>query len=229
MAIDAGGWFDWMIKDPGPPARVNGGRNGLKGVVIHSAEGYWPHLRVVLWGDRGSSWHFSNLQDGRCFQHYSIYAQTHCSGAGYPNNNFPAWENEGTKDEPFTVKQNNNNVMIIDEIREVGKWPDTRRPINSGDKAAQLWEHNEMTRFGALPTACPSGRVPWGLYLDRLKEEDVKPYLAWCPEQSAVYFIGPQGARWIIDPLVVKQLEAQFGKMAVTHSAAVINALGVAK
>lgn len=174
MATDANGWMDWTIHDPGPPNRVNGGTNGLKGVVIHSAEGFWPALRRVLFGDRGSSWHFSNLKDGRCYQHYSVYSQTWCSGAAYPNNNFPAWENEGIEGQPFTYQQNDNNVRLISEIRELGKWKETRRPTSDTDKAAQLWEHREMVRFNAESTACPSDRVPWDLYLDRLESDEMK-------------------------------------------------------
>jgi len=38
--IDALGWFDWAERDPGPPWKLNGGRNGNKGMIPHSAEGY---------------------------------------------------------------------------------------------------------------------------------------------------------------------------------------------
>ena len=209
------GWLDWCIKDPGPANRTNGGKNTHKGVVIHSAEGYWPQLRVVLWGDRGSSWMFSNLKDGRCFQHYPIWAQTWTSGAGYPNNNCVAWENEGVAGQPFTDKQNDNNLKIIETVRELGKWNDTRRPINSSDKGAQLWEHNEMTRFGAEPTACPSGRVPWGLYLARLKEEDMAISLAAVadsPTGYRLYALGSGDPKWVTSAAASKDLIDAYGQ-----------------
>lgn len=227
-----GGYFDWMIKDEGPPGRTNGGKNTHQGVVIHSAEGNgYANIRSVLFGSRGSSWKFTNLKDGRCFQHYPIDAQTWTSGNGYMNNNCDAWENEGVAGEPFTDKQNANNIRIIREIMELGKWPAVTRPENAQDKTAQLWEHREGVRFGGDPTACPSGRVPWQLYIDALtvkEDDDMKPYLAWDKDNKRVYLIGPFGAAWIVNADDVKTLEGQYGKMVIAYSESTIKSLGAA-
>lgn len=169
MGITADGYFDWAIKDPGPPWKVNGGRNGQKGMIPHSAEGYWPYLRNgVLWGPRRASWHASNLKDGRFFQHYPIWAQTWTSGAGYPNNNYPTTENEGVAGEPLTQAQIDNLIHMGRDLMEVGGWR-PRRPVSDRDLLASLMEHNEQVRFGADPTSCPSGRIPWHIIVPALE------------------------------------------------------------
>ena len=167
MSLSSDGWFSWAIRDPGPASKTNGGRNTCRGVVPHSAEGYWPHLQTLLHSPaRRASWFASNLKDGRFYQHYPIYTQTWTSGAAYPNNNFVAWENEGVAGEPLTDAQVDNCVKVITELSEMFQW-EPRRPVDGGDRMATLYEHNECTRWGAEPTACPSNRIPW----DRIMEE----------------------------------------------------------
>lgn len=169
MSIDAHGWFDWMIRDPGPLNKTNGGINTASLCIPHSAEGYWPHLQELLHSQaRRASWMFSNLNNGRCYQHYSIYAQVWGSGSAYPNNNGVMWENEGVAGEPLTAAQDANNIRIIREVSALKGWK-PRRPINSADTRATLYEHNECVRFGSEPTACPSGRIPWPKYLAALE------------------------------------------------------------
>jgi hypothetical protein len=173
MGIDAAGWFDWAERDPGPEWKVNGGMNGGKGMVPHSAEGYWPHLRDELWKPaRRASWGASNLKNGRFIQHYPVFACTWTSGAGYPNNNFFAFENEGVAGEALTPQQTTNIIRCGKDLMARYHWIPTR-PINSADKSASLYEHNECVRWGADPTACPSGRIPWGLIVPALKEVDM--------------------------------------------------------
>ena len=36
---------------------------------------------------------------------------------------------------------------------------------------ATLFEHHEMTAYGASPTACPSGRIPWAEIIPALEED----------------------------------------------------------
>ncbi len=171
MSIDAQGWFSWMIKDPGPLEKTNGGVNTCKIAVPHSAEGYWPYLGTLLKDpNRRASWMFSNLKDGRCFQHYSIYAQVWGSGSGYPNNNGVMWENEGVAGEAFTEAQTANCTRIIREVSELKGWV-PRRPTDANDKTATLFEHRECVRFGSSYTACPSGRVPWDTIMQQLEED----------------------------------------------------------
>lgn len=242
MSIDASGWFSWAIRDDDYPSGTNGGRNPVLGVVLHSAEGNFRDLkhlhdfhlgRITAPEGKRASWMATNLKDGRFVQHFSIYSQTWTSGAAFPNNNFPAWENEGVAGEPLTDKQDANNIRAIREI-SAGRWA-PRRPRSSSDRTATLWEHNEMVRWGAAPTACPSGRIDWKLYLDALNEEDdVRSFLAWCAEEGKVYFVGPNGATWIpgsgggAGP-VFAELERTFGPMTVTLTKAALSAIGVAK
>lgn len=169
--LTADGWFDWAARDPGPPEKVNGGRNTLRGVVPHSAEGYWPQLRVELWKpERRASWAASNLADGRFVQHYPVYAQTWTSGARYPNDNFFAFENEGVAGVALTDLQVANIVRVVAELSELGGWT-PERPTSAADLGATLYEHRECVRWGADPTACPSGRIPW----ERILEEVMGP------------------------------------------------------
>jgi hypothetical protein len=58
------------------------------------------------------------------------------------------------------------------------------------------------------------------------KEEDMKSFLAWCPELKRVYFVGPAGPVWITDAKVVSELEGQFGKLSVVLSWSALQALG---
>ena len=165
------GWFTWMIRDPGPLSKTNPGINGLKMVVPHSAEGYWPHLQELLHAEgRRASWFCSNLKDGRCYQHYPIFTKTWTSGSAYPNENGLAWENEGVKGEPLTDKQVDNCVRIIRAVSTLKGW-EPRRPADTLDKTATCYEHNECVRFGSSFTECPSGRIPW----DRIMEELMGP------------------------------------------------------
>ena len=222
MSIDADGWFDWAIKDPGPQERQNGGRNGGKGIIPHSAEGYWPVLRQVLWGDRGSSWGASNLKDGRFIQHYSVWAQTWTSGAGYPNNNFFAFENEGVAGQPLTQAQTDNIIRVGRELMAVQHWT-PRRPLNDGDKMASLYEHRECTRWGALGTACPSGRIPWDVIVPALmappEEEDMAERV-WNVDLKQTWLIGKHGASPVLYPTMDEPFIALYGQ----HTKAMTNA-----
>lgn len=213
--IDRDGWFDWMIRDPAPLRKTNGGRNSIRGVVPHSAEGYWVTL-LDLVHNGPVSWFASNLKDGRCFQHYSVFAQTWTSGAGFPNNNFNAWENEGVAGEPFTQRQTDNCVKIIRELSELGAWT-PRRPLTFNDKAATLYEHKECVRWGADSTACPSGRVPWNDILIALDEgeDDMALELKVTHVPGAgvrLYALGQGEPRWISDPVAAADLERIYGK-----------------
>lgn len=124
--ITQDGWFDWMERDPGPPWKVNGGRNTLRGMVPHSAEGYRIVLRDILWGPRRASWHVSVLTD-RVIQHYPVRAQTWTSGAGYPNNNFLAGETEGLAGTPFNDFQTKTWIRIGRELMDLGGYASAAR------------------------------------------------------------------------------------------------------
>lgn len=228
MTLSADGWFSWAIRDEGPSNKTNPGTNTIRGVVPHSAEGYWPHLQDLLHSQaRRASWFGSNLKDGRFFQHYSIYARTWTSGAGYPNNNFVAWENEGVAGEGFTEGQIANCVRIIEELSALKGWEPVR-PVKPGDLGATLYEHNECVRWGAEPTACPSGRVPWYEILRRLNEEDdmAAIELVWSPDNQRLYVLGQGDPRWITDPKAAADLQAVYGQPQKALSWASLTALG---
>jgi N-acetyl-anhydromuramyl-L-alanine amidase AmpD len=202
-----------------PSFKHNGGVNKCRGVVLHSMVGpYSAALGELKNPARRASWHFSVLKNGIVWQHADTAIQ--CWHAGSAFNNFTIGiEHEGglnPTNEPLTSAQLAASVDLVRWLSRNHGFPLIRR--------VGLWEHREVS---GEPTACPSSRIPWEHYIE--EDDDMKPYLAWCPERVAAYFIGPQGARWITQANVVAQLEAQFGKMTVTHSAAVIDAIGVVK
>ena len=227
--IDPQGWFSWAVRDPGPPERQYAGRNTLKLFIPHSAEGYWPVMRQILWGDRGSSWFASNLKDGRLIQHYPIYARTWTSGSGYPNYNGLAWENEGVAGEAFTDKQTENCIRIINEVSALTGMKSWRRPLNSADKEAQLYEHNECTRWGSEPTACPSHRVPWSTIIAGLGETDMAITLAACidsPSGYRIYAIGSGEPKWIVKATDVQEIQQEWPQQIRSIPWATLTALG---
>lgn len=177
--ITADGWLDWAIKAPGPVSKTNHGTiNAPRGIVLHSAVGYEQAMWRVL-NDVSPplisrvSWHFSNLKDGRFYQHYPITAQ--CWHASVLNDQWWGCEQEGGPEgpnvsEPLTQLQIDNAVRLIEELRPL--LPDIpRRPINSTEVDFTLWEHKERVRLGGSPTACPSNRIPWDTILELLEGE----------------------------------------------------------
>jgi len=227
MTLTADGWFDFAIRDPGPLSKTSGGRNRIRGVVPHSAEGYWPHLQELLHDEaRRASWFASNLKDGRLFQHYPVYTQTWTSGCAFLNNDFPAWENEGVAGEPLTAAQFDNNVKIIGGLSALGGWS-PRRPTDAQDLTATCYEHNESTRFGGKFTVCPSNRIDWPRTLAALEpeEDEMKPFLAWNIDNKSVHLIGPFGSAWITQAADVAALEKLYGPMAVALRSAAITEL----
>lgn len=225
--IDSHGWFDWMIRDPGPLTKTNGGINTVEMCIPHSAEGYWPHLQTLLHSEaRRASWMFSNLQDGRCFQHYSIYAQVWGSGSGRPNNAGVMWENEGVAGEPFTQAQTDNCVRIIREVSDLRGWT-PRRPNSATDLTATLYEHRECVRFGSEATACPSGRVPWTEIMGALKQEEdeMKVLRVWCKERGKTYLTDGVRAVEVMTTEDDKQFELLYGAHAAVLSGAQVDAM----
>ena len=235
MSILAG-WFNWALVDPGPPNAVNGGINGGKGMVPHSAEGDWETLQDLHdfhWArgtappGKRASWGATNLKDGRFVQHYSVWAQTWTSGAPYPNDNFFAFENEGSAGEPLTEKQTANIIRVGRELMALQLWT-PRRPINSADDKASLYEHREMVRFGAASTSCPSDRIPWGIIVPALKKEEneMQSFLCWDTTNKRVMFVGPAGPVWITQQTTANELSLTFGPMKIALSGEALKAIG---
>ncbi len=162
-------WMPWAVRRPGPPQKVGYGslRSSAKeGVVAHSMEG---HLAAALAEldrpDRAASWHFSIATDGTIYQHYSTDDICWASGSLEANRRFVAVEHEGRAGQPLTGPQVEALAKVIAWCAQRYGWPRLERGIT-------LWEHREMVRFGAAPTACPSGRIPWDAVLAKLKGEE---------------------------------------------------------
>ena len=167
--ITSDGWIDWAIRLEPTNRHVNPGINPVRGIVMHSAEGY---ASVLLdpssqYGYNGNhSWHLSNLMDGRLFQHYPLTAR--CWHGTALNQEYVGVENEGDapKEASLNDAQVANARRFIPEIAEWKGW-NPRRPAYEGDTSHSLWEHNETVWLGGDATACPSGRIPW----DKILEE----------------------------------------------------------
>lgn len=180
--ITSDGWLDWAVRLEPTNRHVNPGANPVKGAFFHSAEGY---ASVLLdpksqWGYNGQySWHFTNLKDGKLYQHYPFTAR--CWHATAANNDYVGGENEGRgadqngnrlppgQYEELTEAQVQNLVHITRDLEAWKGWKATR----TGDKTQTLWEHREVVWLGGEGTRCPNGRIPWDEILYRLQEEDM--------------------------------------------------------
>ena len=131
------------------------------GVVIHSAEGSLAAAEGVLAGPREASWHFFVCKDGRVFQYVDTANIAWTNGSFEANKKFWGIENEGVAGEPLTATQFESLAKLVKWL--LGPLPAIRKQT--------LWEHNEMTAYGAQPTACPSKRIPWTRLIAKLEEE----------------------------------------------------------
>lgn len=117
--------------------------------------------------DRQASWTISNPKTGKPKQHYPLESVTWANGSPEANRRYVSIENEGRAGEPLTGNQVANLVAILDEIA-------THCPqVLPYERSTSVKEHNEMTAFGASPTACPSGRIPWVGIIAALQEDDM--------------------------------------------------------
>lgn len=187
MGLTPDGWFDWAERKPGPVDKVYSTPCTNQGVIPHSQVGYQPGAEARLFSTQrepsdptrytayaSASWTGSILYSGVLRQHYPIDKACWASGARYLNINFNAFEMEGgpadNPSEPLTDAQVDTLVRVIRELSEYGGWVPVR-PQGPSDLSATLYEHRENTRWGGLPTACPSGRIPWVLILARLEDD----------------------------------------------------------
>ena len=136
-----------------------------QGLVIHSAEGSLAGMFSVLDGSRQASWHLSVAQDGRRYQHVDTGRIAWTNGSQLANEKFWGIECEGRG--PLTEPQYQSLVGVV-------RWLWDAHGLARYERQQTLWEHNEMTRFGAAPTACPSGRIPWTRLIADL-EDDMTP------------------------------------------------------
>lgn len=173
MAVTSDGWLDWAIRLPGRP-NLNPGTSSVRGIFMHSAEGYAPALLDPsgTYSYNGQfSWHLTNMTDGRLFQHHPFTAR--CKHATAANQEYVGVENEGyhPREKSLSEPQIENAVRFISDISEWKGW-EPKRPVSKTDTTHTLWEHNEVVRLGGSGSACPSGRIPWDEILSRLQEDD---------------------------------------------------------
>lgn len=174
-------WAPFATRRDGPAAKrgYTGNLEGPKaGVVYHSAEGHLPVMLSMLDNHAlDKSWTFSNPRDGPLLQHYNAREHTWCNGSYEANAYFVSCESEGLVGQALSPSQVDNLVALTAWLGTVFAWPRLKR-------REQLWEHNEMTRFGAAYTACPSGRIPWAIIIERATEEmseleDLRNQVKW--------------------------------------------------
>lgn len=139
-----------------------------QGLVIHSAEGSLAGLFSVLDGAREASWHFSVAQDGRVYQHVDTNNIAWTNGSQQANTKFWGIECEGggpgNRGEPLTEPQYQALVGVV-------RWLWDTHGQSVFVRQQTLWEHREMTRFGATATSCPSGRIPWTRLISDLEDD----------------------------------------------------------
>lgn len=117
--------------------------------------------------ERPASWTVSNPKAGKSKQHYPLESVTWANGSPDANKRFVSIENEGKAGEPLTGNQVANLVAIMGELATLCP------QILPYERSTSVKEHNEMTAFGASPTACPSGRIPWAGIIAALEEDEM--------------------------------------------------------
>lgn len=188
--ITPDGYFDWAIRDPGPPEKQYSQRNSVQGVIFHSAVGYyagWQHRLFNM--DRLANGRFTPYAaasvtgmvryDGTLMQNYPIRASCWASGNRVANTNFDAYETEGgapgNEHELLRGPQKETQLRIVRETMEYRQLTEVRRITSLAPGSVipstifWLGEHQEcVDRWGGAPTACPSSRIPWLEYMPLL-------------------------------------------------------------
>ena len=137
------------------------------GIVGHSMEGSLAAAFGELdRADRQASWPFSVAKDGRVYQHINTLQISYASGSYEANKRFWSIEHEGVASEPLTGPQLAATIALMGWLLSKHNLKPVRKET--------LWEHREMTAYGASPTACPSGRIPWPVIITELQEPIAK-------------------------------------------------------
>ena len=194
MALTIDGYFDWAKRDPGPPDKRYTELCLSKGIVFHSAVGYYQGWRSRLFSmerDVNDPTRYSLyaaasvtgfiLYDGTLMQNYPIDISCWASGNRYANTHFNAFEEEGgynPVNEPLREAQIITSVRIIRELSSFKGWTFKRLPLLERTG----WEHNEcVTIWGGSFTACPSSRIPWNEFSRRLEgnmaDDELRRYM----------------------------------------------------
>lgn len=156
MTIDPQGWLDWPTRRPGPGSKIYPDRNTMKGMALHSAEGWLPGtLGELDKVDRPASWAFTIDSDGTCYQHYPVMASCWASGNRKANTSLVAVECIGVAPAAITLAQAATCEKLVREIGVHAGWKPSR------GEPKTLWEHREVWNWetpNAGATACPSER-----------------------------------------------------------------------
>mgnify|MGYP001610469326 FL=1 len=153
---------------------------------------------------RQASWTFSIFKEGPPDQHYPLESIVWTNGSPQANIKFIGEEHEGVAGEELNGNQILWTARITSSVRELCP----RVKANPPQRRINLWEHNELTIFGASPTACPSGRIPWAKVIAEVEgippiveEGVVEMFLVYSVNTNPqhVYVIGPAGKRHIDD------------------------------
>lgn len=122
---------------------------GVKRVIIHSAEGYRAGMFATLDGSREASWHFSLMKNGEVYQHISTANIAWTASSFDANNGSIQFEEEGRAGEALTNAQYASTIALL-------TWVFRGYDLGTPSRKTNLREHNEFAN-----TSCPSGRIPW--------------------------------------------------------------------
>jgi len=163
---------------PGPAGKAGypQGYSGPKrGDVKHSAEGGWGGLYSVLDSPtRRASWQFTVAYD-RIEQHYGW--SVNCWHAGdvdgdggvRANIDLVGIEHLGVAGEPLTLDQIDMTTRLTAWLAEQNGYQNFGRY----PQQSHVWSLAEHNQVSDVPTACPSGRIPWSEILRRLEDDDM--------------------------------------------------------
>ncbi len=175
------GWAPFAVRRAGPAWKVGysfvGEAGPKRGDVKHSAEGYWAGLYSALDGSAFKSWHFTIGYD-RTEQHYPFRA--YCWHAGDVDNDgavaanldLVGIEHLGMAGEALSPYQVDMTVRITQWCAEQEGRGTYRRFDGWDPDESGLWLLAEHKQVSDVYTACPSNRIPWGIIIPAVEEDE---------------------------------------------------------
>ena len=213
-------WMPSAIRHHGAPVKVgytSGASGPKRGDVKHSAEGGWGGIHAVLADlSRQSSWQFTVGYD-RIEQHYPYIA--HCWHAGdadddggvAANIDLVGIEHLGMAGTPLTDYQVAATVQISEWCAEQeGITRFARYPEQAG-----VWTLAEHNQVSDVPTACPSGRIPWDTILKALGDDE----MGMTPDEKKLFDI-------VRDDAVIGKNRSERNEKKLDELIAIVGALG---
>ena len=149
-------WYPKAARLPGPAWKH--GYNGIyvrqhKGALYHSMEGIWQAAYARLMSTDKVSWHLSLTYGGVWLQHYALDEVLWHGGCTFAGMKVGV-ECVGRAGEALTRVQ-------VERLAEFTAWLADEEEWERIALRETLFEHGWMVDYGAAPTACPSGRIPW--------------------------------------------------------------------